>query len=136
MLPERNMVLIQRVLAQIEARPETWDQSIWHTDCGTAHCFAGWAQVLEGLPASVFSVVDDARKALGFTPYEAAHYFASNRTLEELKELAVPLDHAGYDHEGYDRSGRDREGYNREGYNWSGRDRNGNCAKSDKEYKQ
>lgn len=41
-----NAKLAYAVLDQIDAHPETWDQSIW--DCGTKACFAGWVIRLSG----------------------------------------------------------------------------------------
>jgi hypothetical protein len=35
-----NWPLIDSVLDQIDAHPETWDQNHWR--CGTSMCFAGW----------------------------------------------------------------------------------------------
>ena len=35
--------LPRKIVAQIEAHPETWDQGSWHSSCGTKHCIAGWA---------------------------------------------------------------------------------------------
>lgn len=35
--------LPRKIVAQIEAHPETWDQGTWHSSCGTKHCIAGWA---------------------------------------------------------------------------------------------
>jgi len=40
--------LAAKVLAQLEAHPETWDQEVWHSECQTSHCLAGWAVVLAG----------------------------------------------------------------------------------------
>lgn len=39
-----NRELMQKTMDQILLHPETWNQSVWHSDCGTSHCFAGWAQ--------------------------------------------------------------------------------------------
>jgi hypothetical protein len=38
--------LAANVLIQIQAHPEEWDQSVWHSDCNTAHCVAGWTVTL------------------------------------------------------------------------------------------
>ena len=40
-----NTELAERVIGQIEAHPEEWDQRYWRVrrDCGTTFCFAGWA---------------------------------------------------------------------------------------------
>jgi len=40
--------LAARVLRQITEHPESWRQEVWHSDCGTAHCCAGWAVTLAG----------------------------------------------------------------------------------------
>ena len=37
-----------RIVAQVEAHPESHDQSIWHSNCGTRHCIAGFATHLSG----------------------------------------------------------------------------------------
>lgn len=41
-----NAELAYRVLDQIDAHPEAWDQTTWQ--CGTSACFAGWAVRLSG----------------------------------------------------------------------------------------
>ena len=45
-----NWDLINRVVEQIDSRPETWNQGVWkaETKCGTAYCFAGWTAAMEG----------------------------------------------------------------------------------------
>ncbi len=40
--------LAARVLEQITGHPESLDMDEWHSDCGTKHCFAGWAVTLAG----------------------------------------------------------------------------------------
>ncbi len=40
---EYDPELPRKIVAQIEAHPETWDQGSWHSPCGTKHCIAGWA---------------------------------------------------------------------------------------------
>ena len=37
-----------RVLEQIKKQPKCLDMRHWHSDCGTKHCFAGWAVTLAG----------------------------------------------------------------------------------------
>jgi uncharacterized protein YjbI with pentapeptide repeats len=37
-----------RIVAQIEAYPESHDQEVWHSECGTRHCIAGFATHLSG----------------------------------------------------------------------------------------
>lgn len=45
-----NMDLVEDVLDQIRAQPKLWAQSDWSRveECGTKHCFGGWACTLEG----------------------------------------------------------------------------------------
>ncbi len=43
-----DIMLPSRILAQITAHPETWDQRVWHSACDTQHCIAGWACHLSG----------------------------------------------------------------------------------------
>jgi hypothetical protein len=105
----------RKVLDQIEAHPETWNQSFWH--CGTTHCFAGWAQILSGKPADDGTVRRDARIYLDLSLIEADYLFAPQRTLDDLRD--------GYNRDGYNRAGLDRDGYNRAGYNRDGYNRDG-----------
>lgn len=43
----RGLALLDAVIAQIEAHPETWDQRAWR-QCGTTMCVAGWACEMTG----------------------------------------------------------------------------------------
>lgn len=47
-MPKKNFELMHKVLDQIEAHPETWDQENWakKLNCGTSYCFAGNALVI------------------------------------------------------------------------------------------
>ena len=40
--------LAARVLEQITGHPQLLYMAEWHSDCGTKHCFAGWAVTLAG----------------------------------------------------------------------------------------
>lgn len=46
-----NADLLLAVREQITANPETHEQGTWgrKNECGTTHCIAGWACVLEGV---------------------------------------------------------------------------------------
>jgi uncharacterized protein YbdZ (MbtH family) len=46
--PLDSTTLRAAVAAQIREHPETHDQSVWHHQCGTKHCVAGWTVVLAG----------------------------------------------------------------------------------------
>lgn len=64
--PMPVMPLIRRVLNQIDAHPETWDQQ-WFgikTECGTAFCFAGHAVVLSGRAEPKWTDYNDGEDVL------------------------------------------------------------------------
>lgn len=63
--PLRGGALARAAVNQILLHPETWDQSSWHSDCGTKHCFGGWCQILAGKKADNDTAEEDAAKALG-----------------------------------------------------------------------
>lgn len=105
-----NTENLQKVLAQIEAHPETWDQTKWH--CGTKHCIAGWAQILAGKPEDDATVCRDARQYLGLTMTEASVLFDRTCTLDTLRTFAAA---AWYDADGFGRDGFDRSGFDRYG---------------------
>lgn len=55
-----NVELLKRTLAHIETDPEHWSQDVWAEkvpECGTKHCFGGWAVTL-GKPDAEFAWVD------------------------------------------------------------------------------
>ncbi|GAA2681883.1 hypothetical protein [Actinoplanes palleronii] len=66
-----NATLAYRVLDQIDAHPETWNQSTW--DCGTAACFAGWAVRLSGGISDDSEVVAGPDELTGMTVENAAY---------------------------------------------------------------
>ena len=115
-----NKANYRRVLDQIEQHPDTWDQSQWH--CGSTHCFAGWAQLLSGMPANDETTRRDARIYLDISIHEADYFFSPHRTISELRDGYT---RAGYDRDGYDRAGYTRDGLDRAGYNRAGYDRAG-----------
>jgi len=99
-----NWGLFDKVLEAIETKPEQWNQRFWHLptfecpledvkfgDCGTAHCFAGWAQIIADPTIASFrypAILDtwsDARIALNMTFDESNWLFEPDRTLEDFK---------------------------------------------------
>jgi hypothetical protein len=120
---ELNRANYEAVLNKIESCPAEWNQRSWH--CGTTHCFAGWAQVLSGRPASDATVRRDARQFLGLTSQQSDYLFSAYRKLADFREFLVSeFDAAGYDRDGYDCAGYNRAGYNRDGYDRDGLDAN------------
>lgn len=103
---------MRAVLAQIEAHPETWDQSTWR--CQTGMCFAGWAAELSPdiqwtLGADAVSdesyhdaevtfdgcrthVSFAAESVLGLSQDQADLLFASGNTLDEIKTIVDAIE--------------------------------------------
>jgi hypothetical protein len=123
--PLRGEKLLKAAVNQILAHPETWEQTLWHSSCGTKHCIAGWCQILSGKPAVPDLAKEEARAALGISPFEADYLFHGYRTLGEIYYFAEHFSSAGYDRAGYDRAGYDRDGRDRDGRDRDGRDRDG-----------
>lgn len=136
-----NLAKFDAVLAQIKAHPETWNQGAWH--CGSAHCFAGWLQVMGGYEESWDYAPADARSELGITAVEAEWLFDACRTIEDFERFRLskaPNVHApmwfdgvdadgfgldGFNRDGYDRNGFDSQGFNVFGYDHEGLDKEG-----------
>lgn len=74
----------QQVLDQILNHPETWNQKSWHTECGTQHCIAGWAQILGGYDIKEGSPSADAKEWLEASEMVAIYLFKGCRRLEDF----------------------------------------------------
>lgn len=98
---DMNIELLQMTMEQIREHPELHDQGWFtsETDCGTAHCFAGWALKLTGHQFSngggVFTIQglssswSAARNLLGLNERQASMLFSpvnSRSTLELMVE--------------------------------------------------
>ena len=99
-----NLTIFNRALDEILAHPLQHDQTIWHyspkcplpsyfeeetdfaliADCGTAHCLAGWVQVVEKLKGWTDTA---AAQALEINEQEGDWLFSPSRTIEDF--LAV-----------------------------------------------
>jgi len=136
----RDIENCKKVIEIIESQPNSWDQKNWHSECGTKHCVAGWAQILANKEVSNMYARRDARIFLKLTVKEANYFFDMHRTLEEIKVLADPnitdltsilpckppkYNEEGYDSEGFDRCGYNKEGFNRYGFDYEGYDKKG-----------
>lgn len=120
------------VLDTIKATPENWKQDEWHTECGTKHCFFGWAQVLAGKPVNTHTVRRDARKFLDLSTPEASYLSHYGRTLEDFMEFylyGLP-ERVKYNDSGYDFWGYDRDGYNSQGLDRNNKSREYNASHS------
>lgn len=79
-----NIDLMNRVMNQILTDPKSWDQQVHHSECGTAHCFAGWSQILGGKPQNDDTAERDAVRLLGIDSGDAHLLFAGNLTIRDL----------------------------------------------------
>ena len=80
-----NVENFKRVLDHIKAHPETWNQEKWH--CGTAHCFAGHAQIMSGHPIDKYYVEEDAKIFLNISYEQAVYLFMANRTIADFEAI-------------------------------------------------
>lgn len=91
----RGGALARAAVNQILLHPKTWNQSVWHNDCGTKHCFGGWCQILSGKPMNSDTVMEDAVNALGLDLTDsqdrgiAEYLFFSETTLAQLYGFAA-----------------------------------------------
>jgi hypothetical protein len=109
--PKPNLPLLRAVLAQIDATPERWDQSMWasRTECGTAFCVAGWAVHIshpdakpkfnlygEALTCRLpgfgdVYIMDEARRLLAITRDEASLLFSSFNSRSDVQYYAEAI---------------------------------------------
>src|SRR6266851_1964389 len=83
-----NVELLRKIAAVIQEKPTEFDMSHWHSSeheifgklskgakaCGTTHCIAGWAHLIDGRYPRAFTM-DAARKILGLTKDQAELLF-------------------------------------------------------------
>ncbi|GIH91990.1 hypothetical protein ACFFMN_33720 [Planobispora siamensis] len=117
--PQINVPLLRRVLAQIEAHPQTWYQQTWR--CESGMCAAGWAveladgewafslrhfaadaviatpeEISAGLSYDLEgkTVVDAwlrAERLLGISRIQAAELFEARNSLDDLRHIVGRL---------------------------------------------
>lgn len=105
-LPKPDIARLRRVLAKIDAEPETWDQTAYALkhDCGTCYCIAGHVVVDEGHKISFgdfgntcstawftddgVRVFDIASKLLGLTEEEAVLMFDAHNDRDDIQRYA------------------------------------------------
>ena len=82
-----NIANFKKVLAHIEAHPDEWDQSIYHSHCRTKHCLAGWAQILSGNKMNKMRARTDAMKYFDLMFDEKNYLFCFRRTLPDFRNF-------------------------------------------------
>jgi len=114
-----NDKLSRLALDMIHANPKLWNQREYHSEkvdsnCGTAHCFIGWCDVLLGnWNGKDLGISQQTRDSLGLDSNDYYEFIYENNPLSRLE--ALHLYHItgifgieGYDTDGFDRSGHDR----------------------------
>jgi hypothetical protein len=79
--------LAARVLEQITGHLESLDMRSWHSDCGTKHCFAGWAVTLAGEAGKAAEKRLDTASAARFLLGGSEHPFESHEGDEVIPWL-------------------------------------------------
>lgn len=104
-----NFEMLDRAIAKIEQDPESWDQAVYHSLCGTAHCIAGHVQILElqdlGVSEFIYQSLEQnynrptftkingeiasaaAQRILRITDYQTAKLFYAENTLGDIKRI-------------------------------------------------
>lgn len=127
-----NIELLKKVMNQIIQEPETWDQSEWHSECGTAHCFAGWCEVYmkqDGTHNQWINAYHNAVSGLGIPNGLADYLFSPFRTKSELYltcKAIISGEMHTYDQRFYNRACFGSDGFNSYGFDFDGFDRDGN----------
>lgn len=96
-----NVKLLRKIAKVIQNKPWEFDMQFWHRDpitrkfwgtptkaakaCGTTHCFAGWAHLLDGrFPRT--ATIDAATQILALTEEQRYRLFFSDNWPEEFCE--------------------------------------------------
>lgn len=110
---ERNARL-ECIYSLIERNPEKWTQRKWH--CGTAHCIAGWAQVMAyNIPEDAHFIREgmyltngeeryldtelDGKIYLGLTNWQGELLFRSENTMGMIRDIIDKIKAKPYDRE-------------------------------------
>ena len=82
-----NIPRFKKIIDQIKSHPETWNQEKWHSECGTKHCIAGWAQIHAGKSGIICDTWIIGKHWLELTRVEAHYLFGSYRTMEDFERI-------------------------------------------------
>lgn len=99
-----NTERLKAIIDEIKANPHTWDQFCYHlvTNCGTAHCIAGHAQlhmrtgnITRAQLTGTGCIIDgkehgayyDGREWLDLSARQAAYLFEVIRTMGEIEQF-------------------------------------------------
>lgn len=79
-----NTELLLQIRDKILEEPENFDMDNWH--CGTAHCIAGWAQLMATKSTSPCFTNEDASDALELSYGEAMRLFWDQNWPAEFRQ--------------------------------------------------
>jgi len=113
-----NLKRFKAILTQIKDHPETWNQTEYHTMCGTAHCIAGWAQIHAKTYPAEF-VKDEGIKWLELEYRQAEWLFDPYRTMLDFEHVVKAGDCPEMNHD-YDEEYPDEEPEILYPKNWQG----------------
>lgn len=101
-----NVPLLEKVMTHILDYPETHDQFLWMSQCGTRACFAGWAVLLDesneytqgenptcyyDSQGNELAIWEVARRLLCLSEDEASILFFSLNTRDDLENYVKQL---------------------------------------------
>ena len=86
----RGKPLFDHIMETIEKNRKLWNQKQYHSPkkCGTAHCIAGWAQILTGNKERDWNAWNDGRRVLELEYEDAEGMFFCDATLTKIKKVA------------------------------------------------
>ena len=87
-----NTERLGEIIGIITKWPERYDQTLWHRSCGTAHCIAGWCEIIAtgkewSWDTPEFSLPDKAQEYLDINEDERYWLFCIERSLQDIKNF-------------------------------------------------
>lgn len=88
---EARQELLKEVARRALAHPDNLDMRAWHSDCGTAHCIAGWAVHLAGARGYALEARFGAAGAgsLLLGTWAESHFHDSNSDAEDFLQSVL-----------------------------------------------
>lgn len=89
-----NKERLVTILEHIKARPWTYDQTTYHSECGSKHCIAGFAELAFDRttpnlrvtpPGDINHIFSKAKYYLKLTVRQATYLFHCSRTMEQIE---------------------------------------------------
>ena len=81
-VPVDEEALIKQIAHNVLERPGALNMDSWH--CGTSHCLAGWACVLNPIASEIESKTDTETAGCAVLPSYANLFFSDNETVLKI----------------------------------------------------